>query len=106
MTMLAQKLHPDRFTAMSPKMAAIVGYILGEAWTEPTIEDLNITSDEFVVALTSVGDDIIGSASDLERNLFNLIKAAELTDKESQEFLRLCRGKVTDWRRGRTLLKR
>jgi hypothetical protein len=32
---LAAKLHPDRFSAMSGKMAAIVGYILGESWTDP-----------------------------------------------------------------------
>lgn len=29
MAMLAQKLHPDRFTEMSPFMSAIVAYVLG-----------------------------------------------------------------------------
>jgi hypothetical protein len=28
---LTAKLHPDRFTAMSPKMTAIIAYVLGEA---------------------------------------------------------------------------
>jgi hypothetical protein len=45
---LASKLHPDRFSAMSGKMAAIVGYILGESWTEPEIVALSVTSDGFV----------------------------------------------------------
>ncbi len=34
---LTEKLHPDRFTAMSPKMTAIIAYVLGEEWTEPHI---------------------------------------------------------------------
>ena len=46
---LAEKLHPDRFSAMSGKMAAIIGYILGESWTEPEIAALSVTSDGFVL---------------------------------------------------------
>lgn len=37
---LAEKLHPARFTEMSPLMAAIVGYVLGEKLTTPQIEEL------------------------------------------------------------------
>lgn len=44
MIALADKLHPDRYSAMSGKMAAIVGYILGESWTEPVIGALSVTS--------------------------------------------------------------
>ena len=47
---LAAKLHPDRYTAMSGKMAAIVAYILGDRWTEPAISELVVTSDGFVLA--------------------------------------------------------
>ncbi|HEY8869908.1 MAG TPA: glycosyltransferase family 39 protein [Candidatus Limnocylindrales bacterium] len=32
---LAEKLHPERYSAMSGKIAAIIAYILDEAWTEP-----------------------------------------------------------------------
>jgi hypothetical protein len=32
---LAEKLHPTRFPAMSGRMAAIIGYVLDEAWSEP-----------------------------------------------------------------------
>lgn len=63
-----RQLHPDRFSAMSGKMAAIVGYIVGEAWTEPEIAALSVTSDGFV--LTDA--EFFGEAADLDRNLLNL----------------------------------
>ena len=73
LTLSADKLHPDRFSAMSGKMAAIVGYILGESWTEPEIAALSVTSDGFV--LTDA--EFFGEAADLDRNLLNLLVAAE-----------------------------
>ena len=91
---LATKLHPDRFSAMSGKMAAIVGYILGESWTEPEIAALSVTSDGFV--LTDA--EFFGEAADLDRNLLNLLLAAETTSDERTEFERLYRERVDDWR--------
>ena len=44
---LAEKLHPDRFTAMSPKMTAIVAYVLGEHWTDPEIQWMSVSSDGY-----------------------------------------------------------
>jgi hypothetical protein len=61
---VANKLHPDRFPAMSGKMAAIVGYILGESWTEPDISALSVTSDGFVTTEA----EFLGEAADLDRN--------------------------------------
>ena len=37
---LVAKLNPARFTAMSGKMAAIVGYILGVKFTTPSLSEL------------------------------------------------------------------
>ncbi len=91
---LATKLHPDRFSAMSGKMAAIVGYILGESWTEPEIAALSVTSDGFV--LTDA--EFFGEAADLDRNLLNLLVAAETTMDERTEFERRYRERVDDWR--------
>lgn len=91
---LATKLHPDRFSAMSGKMAAIVGYILGESWTEPEIAALSVTSDGFV--LTDA--EFFGEAADLDRNLLNLLVAAETTMDERAEFERRYRERVDDWR--------
>ena len=78
MTMIADKLHPQRFPNMSGKMAAIVGCILGKDWTEPTIAELVVTSDGYVLARNSghIGfDAIIGLATDLQRNWDNLLSS-------------------------------
>ena len=91
---LVAKLRPDRFTAMSGKMAAIVGYILDERFSEPAISELVVTSDGFVLAQTEgeVGaNDMLGTEVDLNRNLLDLIKAAGLTAEEIHEFGRLQR---------------
>ena len=95
---LAAKLRPDRFTAMSGKMAAIVGYILGERFSDPAISELVVTSDGFVLAQHEgeVGaNDLLGSEADLNRNLLALITAAGLSDEEIHEFGRLQRERIT-----------
>src|SRR3990170_7976976 len=79
---------------MSGKMAAIVGYILGESWTEPEIAALSVTSDGFV--LTDA--EFFGEAADLDRNLLNLLIVAELTADERAEFECRYRERVDDWR--------
>ena len=91
---LAAKLHPERFTSMSGRMAAIVGYILGEPWTEPAIVALSVTSDGFV----TTESEFFGEAADLDRNLLNLFIAADLTAAERAEFERHYRERVDDWR--------
>jgi hypothetical protein len=91
---LAGKLQPDRFSAMSGKMAAIVAFILGESWTTPEIAALSVTSDGFV--LTDA--EFFGEAADLDRNLLNLLVAAEVTPEERSEFELLYRERVDDWR--------
>lgn len=79
---------------MSGKMAAIIAYILGESWTEPEIAALSVTSDGFV--LTDA--EFFGEAADLDRNLLNLLVAAEVTPEERADFERLYRERVDDWR--------
>lgn len=91
---LASKLRPERFTDMSGKMAAIVGYILGESWTEPEIVALSVTSDGYV----TTDAEFFGEAADLDRNILNLLVAADLTPDERAEFERLYRERVDDWR--------
>lgn len=94
---LIDKLHPDRFTAMSGKMAAIVGYILDERFSDPAISELVVTSDGFVLAQTEgeVGaNDMMGEEADLNRNLLTLIEAAGLSEDEIREFGRLQRERI------------
>ena len=98
---LVEKLHPQRFTAMSGKMAAIVGCVLDEKWTNPQLAEIHITSDGFVLARES-GDigcnAFIGGVEDLERNVANLLNVAGLTDDERSEWSRLYRARIMDWR--------
>jgi hypothetical protein len=98
---LVAKLRPDRFTAMSGKMAAIVGYILDERFSEPAISELVVTSDGFVLAQAEgeVGaNEMLGTEVDLNRNLLDLIAAAGLTAEEIHEFGRLQRKHIRRYR--------
>jgi hypothetical protein len=83
---LVEKLRPNRFTAMSGKMPAIVGYILDERFSDPAISELVVTSDGFVLAQSEgeVGaNDMIGEEADLNRNLLTLIEAAASLKRRS-----------------------
>jgi hypothetical protein len=94
---LVNKLRPDRFTAMSGKMAAIVGYILDERFSDPAISELVVTTDGFVLAQREgeVGaNEMLGEEADLNRNLLMLIEAAGLTEDEVREFGRLQRERI------------
>ncbi len=80
-----EKLHPRRFKGMSGKMAAIVGFICEETYTEPAISELVVTSDGFVLAQHEGecgANDFIGGESDLNRNWVNLLAVADLTPEE------------------------
>ena len=96
MTNLSDLLHPRRFTEMSPRMAAIVAYVLGQHWTEPEIAWLSVSTDGYV----SSDSHFIGSGQDLDRNIANLLDAAELTEEQRQEWHVLYCAKVDDWRNG------
>ena len=98
MTMsLTEKLHPARFSEMSPLMAAIVGYVLGESFTEPTIAELTVSELENLVYIRqkgALGFEGIQSLDDLRSNWNRLMDAAELTDDERAEAVRLFNAKV------------
>ncbi len=115
---LAAKLHPNRFSGMSPKMAAIVAYIVGEEWTNPHITSLSITSDGFLqgcdstrsvednelgdMDLPAIGRSVfLGTAADLESNVKRLLVAAGLTAYEQYDFWLVMNAKITDWRPGK-----
>jgi hypothetical protein len=92
MVTLSEKLRPDRFSEMSGRMAAIVG--VHPSWTEPEITALSVTSDGFV----TTESEFLGEAADLDRNILNLLVAADLSAGDRAEFERRYRERVDDWR--------
>jgi hypothetical protein len=85
---LTEKLHPHRFPGMSGKMAAIIGCILGQVWTSPSIAELAVTSDGHLLARHEDDcghNDYIGTVASLESNWRRLLDAAGLTPVEHQE---------------------
>lgn len=94
MTTLKDKLHPDRFTEMSGKMAAIIAFVLGEDWTDPAIQWMSVSSDGYVTTDT----DFLGDAADLDRNIRKLLIAAQLSPEEREEFARMFQERVDDHR--------
>jgi hypothetical protein len=94
---LSDKLHPTQFSEMSPLMGAIVGYVLGESFTEPTIAELTVSEQENLVYIRqegAAGFEGIQSLTDLRNNWNRLLDAAELTDEERKEAVRLFNERV------------
>jgi hypothetical protein len=79
MNELAKKLRPARFPGMSPSMAAVVGYVLGESFTKPEIAEINVSEAENLVYIRqagAVGFDGIQSLEDLRGNWNRLMDVA------------------------------
>jgi hypothetical protein len=94
---LTEKLNPSRFPGMSPMMAAIVGYVLGESFTNPEIAELTVSENENLVYIRkagAVGFDGLQSLEDLRNNWNRLIDVAGLTPEERSEAVRLFNSKV------------
>ena len=97
MAKLSAKLHPSRFPGMSPFMAAVVGYVLGESFTNPEIAEITVSEHENLVYFRqsgAVGFDGMESLEDLRNNWNRLMDAAGLTPEERQEAVRLFSVKV------------
>lgn len=94
---LTDKLHPGRFPGMSPFMAAVVGFVLGEHFTTPEIAELTVSESENIVYIRKaggIGFDGIESLEDLRRNWNRLLDVAGLTPEERREAVRLFNSKV------------
>ncbi len=98
--LLAAKLDPRRFTAMSPKMAAIVGFILDEEFTSPRIAEIIITSDGVVLARDENDcgyNNVLGAIDQLRDNWSRLLDAADLDTTERMLADRLFTAKAGRW---------
>lgn len=94
---LATKLNPKRFPGMSPFMAAVVGYVLGQSFTNPEIAEITVSESEGLVYIRRTGDagfDGIQSLDDFRANWNRLLDAAQLTTDERAEAVRLLNSKV------------
>lgn len=92
---LASKLRPDRFSGMSGKMAAIVGCIIGAKYTSPSLVELYVTSDGFLLGRleNDIGaNEFLGSVAYLECNWKRLLDSADLTMAEKKLADRFYRG--------------
>lgn len=94
---LVQKLNPKRFPRMSELMAAVVGFVLDTRFSQPSIAEIVVTSDGFLLARAEdeVGaNHFIGSHADLTRNWLALIAVAGLTTSEWIEATALFAAKI------------
>jgi hypothetical protein len=94
---LIKKLHPSRFPGMSPMMAAVVGFVLDEHFTDPEIAELTVSESEGIVYIRKVGGlgfDGLQSLDDMRNNWNRLIDVAGLTVEERKEAVELFVSKV------------
>jgi hypothetical protein len=103
----AERLNPANL-GYSPRMTAIVGAIIGHDYgvrdsRGGLLTGLSITSDGFVTAYSTASDGggaFLGTADDLDRNLadYRFTLAGE-NDEDAEEFDRLYKLNVHDWRK-------
>jgi hypothetical protein len=93
---LHRKLDPQRFPNMSLQMAAILGFVLGRAYTTPTLTDVQVTPDGHVLAeQEGVGHSMhLGAEADLRANLSRLGMAAGLDQEEWTQFAAMVRSRL------------
>ncbi|HET6247633.1 MAG TPA: hypothetical protein VFE47_08055 [Tepidisphaeraceae bacterium] len=94
---LSAKLNPRRFPGMSPLMAAVVGYVMGESFTDSEIAEITVSEAEGIVNFRkagAVGFDGLQSLDDLRNNWNRLLDAAGLTPDERRDAVRLFVEKV------------
>jgi hypothetical protein len=97
MDSLKSKLNPRRFPGMSPFMAAVVGFVLGDSFTEPDIAQITVSEAENLVYIRragAVGFDGIESLKDMRDNWNRLLDAAGLTPEERREAVQLFNSRV------------
>lgn len=85
---LESKLNPKRYPNMSPKMAAILGYLIEKEYTTPLIVRVQITTDKSVYVRTENEphkDLLLGDVYSLKDNFRRLFKTAGVSEDENYE---------------------
>ena len=73
---LKRQLNPRRFPNMSPKMIAYIGYLFGEAYTDPQVFEMAVSADEDILYIRKSGEcgfNDLESYSDFRSNWAKLI---------------------------------
>jgi len=94
---IVQKLHPQRFPRMTPKMGAIVAYLLDIPVVGPFIAEIVVTSDGYVLVRAESearANHFVGVYADLLRNWLGLLAVAGLTTTERMEAESLFAAKI------------
>ena len=94
---LSQKLRPSRFPGDVAVQAAVVGYFLGENFSDPEIAEIKVSETENIVYVRQFGSaHFVGLQSlvDLRNNWNRLIEVAGLTPEERTEAVRLFLARV------------
>ena len=91
---LTETLRRGRLNS-SGKMIAILGYIADVNVTEPSIEELCVTTDGMLMVRhdDEVGMEILGNAQDLERNLRGVCDVLAISGAEREAIL----GAIKHW---------
>jgi hypothetical protein len=88
---LIRKFDPSRLR-VSAKLHAILGCLLGQEWTTPTLTALCVTSDGFLLG-EKEGDAgfnvFLGEVADLERNIRGVCRAVGASQTETGYLLNL-----------------
>ena len=94
---LKRKLDPRRFPGMTPFMMAMLGYVLGEQYTKPEIEELVVSEGDNLVFIRTAGAVKFNDRKpldDVRSNWNRLMDAAALTPEERAVAVRLFKAKV------------
>ena len=78
---IKEQINPRRGSNLSPMFVAILGWVIDEKLTEPSIAQITITSDHFVLAMahSDIGfNQFIGTEDDLWQNLRGWFKSCKL----------------------------
>jgi hypothetical protein len=83
-TRLFNKLHPENFSQMTGKMAAVIGFLLDVRFVRTTITAITVTHDGCLLADTDEPccGRFLGHYRDLVRNWHSLLQAANLNPDE------------------------
>ena len=85
---LVEKLGPTRFPGMPPALAALVGFVIGARFCDPSIEEIVVTPEGSVLA-RAIGEraanHFLGSYPELLRSWVRILAAAGLSQREFLE---------------------